>query len=105
MVNHQAKHAKGLEDIIRNLLTDLQGVSKRAKLMDSRTSALEARSSDTYEAPGQVLPGLCCCSPDPVPDSRRDDLLASRSVHNLTQRHIRVPPQHRKSLILLIDLL
>ena len=50
MVQHQAKHAKGLEDIIRNLLTDIQGVSKRAKLMDSRTSALEARSSDTYEA-------------------------------------------------------
>ena len=50
MVQHQSKHAKSIEELIRNLLGDTQQMMKKAKVMDSRVSAVEASTSDSYEA-------------------------------------------------------
>eukprot|EP00873_Tetraselmis_striata_P007035 jgi/Tetstr1/427299/TSEL_017468.t1 len=50
MMQHQGKHAKSMEDIVRNLLADTQSLSKKSRSMDNRLTGAESAVADTYEA-------------------------------------------------------
>jgi len=50
LMQHQGKHAKSMEDIVRNMIADTQSLSKKSRSMEQRLTSVETGMSDTYEA-------------------------------------------------------
>mmetsp|Transcript_4727 Transcript_4727/g.11509 ORF Transcript_4727/g.11509 Transcript_4727/m.11509 type:complete len:254 (-) Transcript_4727:1452-2213(-) len=68
-LQHHAKHATRVDEILGNVAGDTQTLFKGAKVMESRMSAAEANISDTYEALArscQVLSAVVKI-PSPIP--------------------------------------